>query len=164
MILLHDFIFVFIPCFFGLVLEKMEHRKNVVKNGGISWAYRELSIEGVFKPLHIMLWTWTKVPWAISDKYSVSVSWAFGGFFYLLFRYTVVNMEQCLSPDINHWPLRILEQGWVPKPVWLPSVVWAENILIRSLYLNPVGYSLNKTLSMGIAHPLHLIPSLVFLF
>ena len=105
MILLHDFIFVFIPCFFGLVLEKMEHRKNVVKNGGISWAYRELSIEAVFKPLHIMLWTWTKVPWAISDKYSISVSWAFGGFFicYSAILWSTWNSVFHLILITDHW-------------------------------------------------------------
>ena len=47
MFLLHDFIFLFIPCFLGLVLEKMEHRKNVVKNRGMSRPYSGLSIEGV---------------------------------------------------------------------------------------------------------------------
>ena len=44
------------------------------------------------------------------------------------------------------------------------SVVSIEDIFIRSQYLNPVGYYLDKTLSMGILHPPHLIPSLVLTF
>ena len=58
----------------------------------------------------------------------------------------------------------MLQHGWIPKPVWVPSVVWAENILIRSQYLNPVGYSPEKTLSMGIALLLTSSPPLFFFF
>ena len=47
-----DFIFVFIPCFFGLVFEKMELRKNI-KNGRMSRPCRVLSIEEGFKPLQM---------------------------------------------------------------------------------------------------------------
>ena len=49
----------------------------------------------------------------------------------------------------------------LPKSDRVPSVVWTENILIRSRYLNPVGYSPGKTF-LGIAHPSHLISSLIF--
>ena len=48
-----DLLFVFIQCFFGLVLEKMEHWKNV-KNGVMSRLYRVLPVEVGFKPLHTM--------------------------------------------------------------------------------------------------------------
>lgn len=45
----------------------------------------------------------------------------------------------------------------------MPNVIRTENILIRPQYLNPVGYSAEKTFK-GIAHPPRLARSFIFLF
>ena len=72
-------------------------------------------------------------------------------------------VDQPLSPDANHWLLGMLQQVWFPKPGRVPSLVWTENILIWSQYLNPVDYSPPKKF-MQIARPARCTISLILLF
>ena len=106
---------------------------------------------------------WTIMLWTRFDMYSISCFFFICYFDVLSLTFGPLSSEQPYSPDVNNWSLGMLYQVWFPKPGLVPSVVWTENILIQSQYLNPVGYSPEKTF-MEIAHLPRLTPSLIFYF